>query len=210
MKYVQRAANVLTLVLTGLAFLLLVGVTLLPNFVNYKTYIVLSGSMAPAISTGSMVIAQAVSPESLKVGDVIVYNRSDVSESVSHRIIAVDAGPLFRTKGDANGAADEWTVQYSGGSAGKVVLSVPYVGLLYHAANTPQGRLVFLVVPILVLSLMWLAQLWKPSLRPDRLERELPAGLKPAISLLSAPPRAATTPTTLRAMAEPPPLPLRQ
>src|SRR5579862_4663081 len=86
----KAVANVASFAVGAMAVLSLLALTLLPNVLGYKTYVVLSGSMEPAIHTGSVLMALPVPPESLKVGDVIVYNRSDVNESVTHRIISVD------------------------------------------------------------------------------------------------------------------------
>ena len=167
MTALRSLANVLSIGLTVVAVVLLVGLTAAPAALGYKTYVVLSGSMEPSIETGAVIFAQAVAPTSLKVGDVIVYNRTDVDERVTHRIVEmndVSSGrPTFVTKGDANGAPDAWTVQYSGNTAGKVLFSIPYVGYVNHALETPQGRMVFLIVPVVVLSVMWLAQIWRPK-----------------------------------------------
>src|SRR5579885_3669842 len=140
MKMVRTIVNILSLAFTAA-----------PTVFGYRTYVVLSGSMEPAIHTGAVVVAQPVPPTSLKVGDVIVYNRSDADERITHRIVDIkdaDAGrPTFTTKGDANGAPDPWTVQYPTNTAGKVVFSVPYVGYLDAALESPQGRLAFIIIP---------------------------------------------------------------
>lgn len=212
MRVLKLAGNVLSAILVLLGLASLLGLTALPDVLGYKTYVVLSGSMAPAIPTGSVLIALPVSPTSLKVGDVIVYNRSDVSESVTHRIVQVNddvAGkPSFITKGDANSTPDSWTVQYNGNTAGKVVLSVPFLGYAYHAVGSPRGRLIFLVVPVLVLTLLWLAEIWRPSHTLRRMERELPPNIAPPPSV----PVAGSTlgPEPPSAKADPPPLVLRQ
>src|SRR5690242_13530711 len=103
MKLLRQAANVIAVAMTLAALASLLGVTLLPNLLGYKTYVVLSGSMEPAIHTGSVLVALPVPPDSLKVNDVIVYNRSDVSERVTHRIVQINRDgdkPAFITKGD--------------------------------------------------------------------------------------------------------------
>ena len=210
----RQLGNALSVLLTAVAVVSLLAVSVLPEALGYKTYTVLSGSMEPAIHTGSMLVALPVAPESLKVGDVIVYNRSDVSESVTHRIVDVtsDAGkPAFITKGDANGSPDTWTVQYNGNTAGKIILSVPYLGYAYHAVGSPQGRVIFLVVPVLVLSLMWLASIWRHNHSPQRIERRVPPIMAPSPS--DPPLPSAARPAiaaTLTNKADPPPLPLRQ
>jgi signal peptidase I len=211
-KRLKLLGNALAAIITALAFVSLLGVTILPGILGYKTYVVLSGSMEPAIHTGSVLVALPVAPRTLKVNDVIVYNRSDVSESVTHRIIQLnDEGgkPSFITRGDANGAPDSWTVQYNGATAGKIVLSVPLVGYAYHAIASPQGRLLFLVVPVLGLTLMWLAQIWHPAGRLERIDREVPRSMAPAAAGQVLAPAAAVLPN-VTAKADAPPLPLRQ
>ena len=191
MRVLRGIGNTLSIVFMAAAMILLLGMTALPNIIGYQSYVVLSGSMAPTIPTGSIVLAATVSPKSLQVGDVIVYNRSDVQERVTHRIIEVKEGgdhPVFQTQGDANGTPDTWTVQYPADTAGKVVISVPYVGYVYTILGSPQGRLVFLVVPVLTLALMWLWQIWRPEVKVDRIEREVPRAIAPTAKPESLPP----------------------
>lgn len=213
MNLLRRAANVTAVLMTAAALASLLGITVLPGLLGYKTYVVLSGSMEPAIHTGSVLVALPVAPESLKVNDVIVYNRSDVSESVTHRIIQVNSDngkPTFMTKGDANSAPDDWTVQYSGNTAGKIVLAVPLLGYAYHGIASPQGRLVFLVVPVLVLSLIWLAQIWRPGGNLERIDREVPPNIAPAPPVPISPTSEVLARAATASRADPPPLPLRQ
>ncbi|HLG70859.1 MAG TPA: signal peptidase I [Chloroflexota bacterium] len=183
MKMVRTIVNILSLAFTAAAALLLLAFTAAPTVFGYRTYVVLSGSMEPAIHTGAVVVAQPVPPTSLKVGDVIVYNRSDADERITHRIVDIkdaDAGrPTFTTKGDANGAPDPWTVQYPTNTAGKVVFSVPYVGYLDAALESPQGRLAFIIIPVVVLSGMWLWQIWRPN-KPAEQAPAAPAAVAPS------------------------------
>jgi signal peptidase len=213
--YLRSAGNALAIVLTAVALISLLGVSALPNVLGYKTYVVLSGSMEPAIHTGSVLVALPVAPETLRVNDVIVYNRSDVSESITHRIIQVNSDvpgkPTFVTRGDANPAPDAWTVQYNGSTAGKIVFAVPYMGYAYSAVASPQGRAIFLVIPVLVLSLMWLAQIWRRDRKVERVDREVPPALAPSPAAPPALPLATLgASTVLTTRADPPPMPLRQ
>jgi signal peptidase len=218
MKALHVALNVISILLTALAAVLLLAFTAVPNVLGYKTYVVLSGSMEPAIHTGAVVVATAVPPSSLNVGDVIVYNRSDVDERVTHRIIDVqdDGGKrTFTTKGDANAAPDAWTVQYSQNTAGKVVFTVPYVGYINNALESPRGRMVFVIVPVVVLAGMWLWQIWRPA-KPAEAQAPAAAAVAaqpaPAVPVMPAePPASRLGPVNLQAGApEPGSLPLRQ
>ena len=166
-KLLHAAVNIVCATAMVAAIALLLTFSAAPAVFGFKSYVVLSGSMEPNIHTGAVIFAEAVQPSSLQVGDVIVYNRSDANETVTHRIIDKQndgsGKPTFTTKGDANSGPDPWTVQYPADSAGKVVFTIPYVGYVNHALDTPQGRTVFLVVPVSALAIMWLVQIWRPS-----------------------------------------------
>ncbi len=211
MSLFRSVVNVVSIVMTGLAAILLLAFTAAPTVFGYKSYVVLSGSMEPAILTGAVVVAQPVPPTSLKVGDVIVYNRSDVDERITHRIVEVnkaDSGkPTFDTMGYANSVPDSWTVQYATGTAGKVLFSVPYVGYISAALESPQGRMLFIIIPVVVLSGMWLWQIWRPN-KPSEVA-PLPAAseAKPA----EVPRAARFQPVNLKSnSSEGPGLPLRR
>lgn len=160
---------------------LIAGLTILPQVLHYGTYVVLSGSMEPAIRTGSVIVAMATPQDQLKIGDVITYVRAGDQENVTHRIVDVKPtsdGPSFVTKGDANGAPDADEIRYTA-TAGKVVTSVPYVGYFFKAIGSPAARFIFIVVPGVLLVGMWLWEIWRPKVDVSRSETEVPPGMAP-------------------------------
>lgn len=74
----------------------------LPMPFGYGIANVLSGSMEPVFSKGTLLLVKGTSD--ITVGDIVVY-QSD-SMLVTHRVIALD-GDTVITKGDANHVADE-------------------------------------------------------------------------------------------------------
>ncbi len=80
--------------------------------------VVVSGSMEPVFYRGDVVIIEntnflgfnEIDAESIKVGDIIIYDATWFSEPVIHRIISIQQGPdgkkYFVTKGDNNSNAD--------------------------------------------------------------------------------------------------------
>lgn len=103
--------------------------------------IVISGSMAPGIPTGSMTFASTIRAEDASVGKVVTLARSDGSGLVTHRVIANSpapgAGRLLTLKGDANREADPRA--YQAVSVGHVRATVPYLGYvaLWMQGNIP-------------------------------------------------------------------------
>jgi signal peptidase I len=153
------------LVVLGAAVLFLLFLTVGPLLLPYKALTVYSGSMEPAIHTGSVAIDVPIAAKDVKVGDIITFVRPDnQNELVTHRVIIIETGPSGRqwvTRGDANSQADPWRVA-AAGSGYKYVFAIPYFGFVLVWLQSPLGRLLFLVIPAAALGLLTLYELWWP------------------------------------------------
>ncbi|QLH76936.1 signal peptidase I [Halosimplex rubrum] len=162
-----RAALVALLVALVVPFV----VFAVPQVVGAEaSYVVLSGSMEPAISPGDVVIVNDVSPSVITEGDVITFGGSSTEPPTTHRVIGVEreAGELvFETKGDNNQAPDPEPVS-AGDVSGRVMepslpalgptlFVVPYLGFVVQFANTTHGFVALVVTP---LSLLVLSEAW--------------------------------------------------
>lgn len=130
-------------------FVLLILVSFFPISGNIKMLSVLSGSMEPAIHTGSVVVEK---PESeYKVGDIVTFGKDDTRNvPTTHRIVASRAqgGVLvFTTKGDANNAPDMNEVSF-GDVHGKVLFSIPYFGYIIDFVRKPAGLFLVVILPV--------------------------------------------------------------
>ena len=128
----------------------------IPAMFSYKSYIVYSGSMEPAILTGAVVVDKTISPVKLKPGDIITF-RAPTGEQrlITHRIVAiVDQNGVtgFRTKGDANRTEDTELVPWNL-VVGKYVYNVPFIGYLLDFANTTTGKIAVIAVALLLMLL---------------------------------------------------------
>jgi signal peptidase len=115
---------------------------------GYRPLVVYSGSMAPAISTGSVVVVKPVAAKSLNVGDVIAVRFEESGHLVTHRVQArqlVDGKWVFQTKGDANKFPDPQTFVVEN-AAGKVVLDIPWLGYAIVYASSPLARSVVVAI----------------------------------------------------------------
>lgn len=161
------AAAVNRFVIAGLAVVLaaVVALAVAPFVSPFQAYTVLSGSMAPTIPVGSLIIVQKVRSDELRPGDVITFARPGrTNENVTHRIVAVDrsgASPTFVTKGDANPAPDSWRVVL-GGAAGRYVFGVPLLGYAFGILGSAQGRLLLVILPGIGLCCLYLIDMWRP------------------------------------------------
>jgi signal peptidase len=98
---------------------------------TYKPVVIMSNSMVPIFSKGSIVIVQQLrDPMDISIGDIIQYQTED--KVITHRVVAIDTAEddsgdrIFTTKGDNNPSND--TPVNQSHLIGIVRSTVPYVG----------------------------------------------------------------------------------
>ena len=140
MSIIEKAVGFLTTI-----FVVVVAVLLTPVLFGVRPYIVMSGSMNPAVRTGSLayVYARSSEPDSFVPGDIIAYKSGD--NTVTHRVIKTTEDG-YKTKGDANASEDEGIVHYSD-VVGKLLYSIPYVG---YAVNMVKKPFIGIILAVLV------------------------------------------------------------
>ncbi|MEK7090649.1 MAG: signal peptidase I [Patescibacteria group bacterium] len=137
---------------------LVVVVSAFPIQGNIQIKVVESGSMEPAIKTGSVVLIKPAS--SYKIGDIITFegNFKDAKGKkvpTTHRIVEmrVDKGnPIYITKGDVNEERDSKEVLQNQ-VVGRVYLMIPYLGYAIKTAKEPYGFLALIIIPASII--MW-------------------------------------------------------
>ncbi len=114
----------------------------------WKTFIVSSGSMEPAIKTGA--VALVISSDVYEEGDIITFGSySKEKPPTTHRIVEIreDSGEIsYITKGDTNDGVDMRPVSAKD-VLGKVIFSIPYLGYLLYFIKTPLGFALVLGIP---------------------------------------------------------------
>lgn len=151
MKILKSISIITYTLIIGVLVLIagLVAVSVLPVPGGIKLFTVQSGSMEPAIWTGSVVVVQP--KPSYAVNDVITFiseedrGNQNPKFTTTHRVISLD-GDSFQTKGDANDAPDGSRTK-TDLVIGKVILSIPYVGFPVNFAKTREGLIILIIVP---------------------------------------------------------------
>ena len=110
----------------------------MPMPFGYGIANVLSGSMEPTFSKGTLLLVKETSDA--EVGDIVVYQSGQ--ELVVHRVIAAEGSTII-TQGDANNAADAPFDKSE--IKGKVVGWIPYLGTVVSILKTPTGVVLILV-----------------------------------------------------------------
>ena len=120
------------------------------DFMGYKPFIVMSGSMETTINIGDLVIVKKVNSSSIHIGDIIAFKNGNIV--ISHRVKEVinDSGTYkFKTKGDNNNVADDFIVN-SDAIEGIFVNKIPGLGSILLFLGKPIGLLMVILVIIIV------------------------------------------------------------
>ncbi len=131
---------------------------------GFRAFTVMSGSMEPAINTGSLVIAKRIFPSELKVNDIITFVRpSKNREYITHRVAQVSGSKqltILKTKGDHNSSSDPWVLA-GGAVVGKVELTVPYLGYLLSFGKTKAGIAFLILFPAFIIIYLEISNILK-------------------------------------------------
>jgi len=117
---------------------------------------VLSGSMAPVIDTGDLVVENKLTPaqaSNLQPGQIISFRAAGGTHEIfTHRIIGIellpDGGVSYVTKGDANGSRDTAATVPSD-VVGLYQARIPYGGYILDALHRPLVLGLLLAAPSL-------------------------------------------------------------
>jgi signal peptidase len=123
-----------------------------PTIFGHKSMIVLTGSMAPKINPGDIIITNSAKPENIKVGDVITY-RVNSEMLITHRVTEVvskEGRRAFKTKGDANNVEDNNLVTEDQ-LIGRYSFRIPYAGYVSNFARSIYGFVLLILIPIVLL-----------------------------------------------------------
>lgn len=169
--WIKSTKKTLEFLFTAITFILipLIVLTLITSrtsaLFGFQSFTVLSGSMTPAIPTGSIVYTQKA--DSINKGDVITFARKNIN--VTHRVIDITdkngksvsalVSPLpgapmpkeifYKVKGDANNAPDTDLVPQDK-VIGKTFVNIPSVGRWTSFLKTIPGFLLFIIGPTLI------------------------------------------------------------
>lgn len=128
-----------------------------------QPYVVESGSMEPAIQTGSVCfVNQRAKYEDMQVGDIIAF-KLDTGAFATHRIKEI-TNEGFTTKGDKNKAEDNIITTRSN-FIGKNIFSIPNVGFIVKGIQEPKGKIILgTIIVVLVLASILIG---KPSKKKE-------------------------------------------
>jgi signal peptidase len=114
---------------TVAALLMLLFWTLAPMIMGWQSYVIMSGSMAPRLFPGDVVLSQPMGADKVSLGQIILMdNPARAGTTLVHRAVGRNPDGSLVTRGDANAAEDSTPVPAEL-VRGLPRLRVPYVGL---------------------------------------------------------------------------------
>lgn len=126
-----------------------------------KPLIFSSGSMGPAIPTGSLALAVTMPVADALPGQVVSVLASDGTR-ITHRVVSSDPGGGLVLKGDANPTAD--LQPYAVESVDRVVASVPWLGFAVSWFSQPW---LFFLAGLVCAYLVYIAFARRPVVDPE-------------------------------------------
>lgn len=174
----SRLVSAVSTLLFATALLALLSMTVGPRVFGYRTATMLTGSMAPGIVPGDVIVDTQEPVNRVAIGQIITYHIPVEDHRVeSHRVIWVGhdkAGHvLIRTKGDANPIADPWTAQLGTGPVWRVRGVVPMAGTVIRALRDPMVHTALVLVLPAALVVALLVSIWsKDPQEKDRQEQD--------------------------------------
>jgi len=148
-KLIMLAVLVISLSYGGWSALRIVSAT------EHPLLVVVSGSMVPTFNVGDIIYIKGVPSETIDVGTIIVFHSPrEYDTLIVHRVIQrvdKDGTTYFKTKGDFNRYADDWTVprEYVVGTySGRI----PYIGIIVMKLREPAGTALIVILIILLVT----------------------------------------------------------
>ncbi|HMJ01766.1 MAG TPA: signal peptidase I [Conexibacter sp.] len=121
-----------------------------------------SGSMAPAIAAGDVVLMRATPADALQDSDVVSLQDPLDERLVTHRVTSValrDGRAVVVTRGDANASSERWVLR-ADEPVERMAARVPAVGAPLRWLASPLPRLVLGVLGAGLLAAALLRRIW--------------------------------------------------
>lgn len=117
-----------------------------------KPFIVQSGSMAPSIPVGSVVLVRTAPV--YNQNDIITFHNEGKAQSiVTHRVVFArntNGQNTYITGGDVNKDVDRYEVKHAD-IVGKVYFTLPAIGYAVDFAKTPKGFILLVIIPATII-----------------------------------------------------------
>lgn len=137
----------------------------IPNFMGYKNFIVLTGSMEPTLNIGDIVFVKETT--NIKEQDIVSFRVQN--SIVTHRVVEIkeeNEKNIYITKGDANSGNDTELLSIEN-IEGKYIFKIPFAGRIILFLQKPIG----IIILCLIFSIFLMIESKKTKKIPKHMER---------------------------------------
>ncbi len=154
-------------VVTATLVLFIAGLAFIKFVPGYSFSLVRSGSMVPTLNVGDVIVTGPVhtgTDNNVKAGTIVMYQHN--SETISHRIVAIDGSALI-TKGDAMQHADSWAVSLQD-VKGVYLFKIPLIGYIMYFTQTKLGWFLMIIIPAAAIVGFLIKDILKEAFKDDK------------------------------------------
>lgn len=167
-----------------LACLAVLAATVVISRSELRLVTVQTGSMAPGMPVGALLVERYEPVAGLQPGTVITFLAPTAdARVVTHRVVSVDrpdGRTVVRTRGDANPGDDPWEADLLGNRVWVVTATLPVLGRLLDAVRSPAVLGTACTVLPAVFAVSTLRLIWRRTDRPAAPSRERGRGRRAA------------------------------
>lgn len=159
----MKKAAIYTVVVLALLTIVFSVIVYISPHLGWFVFSVTSGSMEPALKTGSLVVTCPVEPDIIEKGDIILFRPAYGSNNrIIHRVIEINENSLLRftTQGDANLNPDPARVHVDSVD-GRVCLTIAGFGGFIEFLRSTAGFFTMVVGPAVILLAAYVYSVWR-------------------------------------------------
>lgn len=122
-----------------------------PDFLGFKSFVIVSGSMEPTIMKGDAIFVKEVAEQEIKNNDIISFTQGKTN--VTHRIVEIteeNGKKIYTTKGDNNNTEDKDKITYEQ-IEGKYQFKINQFGIVTQILKS-KTTLIILILAIILIS----------------------------------------------------------
>lgn len=161
---IRVASRALELLVTGVAAIATIAVLAIASAALFgvRLRIEQSGSMAPALEPGDLLLVKSIRPTDARPGQILTFPAPDRRIELTHRVVSMKRTGnrvFFVTRGDANSGVERWSAPING-RIGREIFAVPAVGgAIESLRGVPLVVVIWAAAPFL---LVWLLRrIWR-------------------------------------------------
>ena len=128
-----------------------------PSIFGYQVFRVYTGSMAPQLEIGDVILVKETDFDEIKKGDIITYNGEEgdlKGKFITHKVVEtpvyMDGEYTYTTRGIASSVTMNDPTVHQDQVLGVYVCTIPFINTIYNFFLEPYGLITFILVIVVL------------------------------------------------------------